>query len=78
MNRDQLLRQSATTLDDNCDECDECARPMLLTGNSLCDSCHEWDLRRLTCIVCGGPKVFLDDETCSDRCDLELEGWPEP
>jgi hypothetical protein len=60
------------------DRCDDCARPMPLTGESLCRSCHAEDERRRTCIVCRGPKVFLDDETCSDLCDAALATWPEP
>lgn len=26
----------------------------------------------------GTPHRAQNHETCSDRCDLELEGWPEP
>jgi len=60
------------------DNCDECGRPMPLTGDQVCRSCHEADEARRTCIVCSEPKVFLDDETCSDACDAELAKWPEP
>lgn len=60
------------------DHCDECGRSMPLTGDSLCLTCDEADKRRYTCLACGGPKVFLDEETCSDACDEVIATWPEP
>lgn len=60
------------------DYCDDCGRPMPLTGSALCLSCEEAERERLTCIVCGGPKRFLDDQTCSDACDATYDEWPEP
>lgn len=62
------------TLDD---ACDECSRPMELTGDSLCRTCHEADEARWTCIVCGGRTIFAN-ERCSDACEEEYARWPEP
>jgi hypothetical protein len=60
------------------DRCDSCQREMPLSGDSLCRTCHADDEARRRCLVCGEPKLFLDDATCSDACDRTLEAWPEP
>lgn len=51
-------------------------------GYQECSQCGvrspEQVVERRTCIVCAGPMVFLDETTCSDRCDRILDTWPEP
>lgn len=58
------LGQSVVELLDNCDEC---GRPMELTGDSLCGPCHRDDERRFQCI-CGKRTIFAND-FCSDECE---------
>lgn len=54
------------------DACDECGRPMEMTGDSLCEFCHRAEEERLKCI-CGKRVIFANDY-CSDACE-EYADW---
>jgi len=55
------------------DHCDECRRPMELTGDSLCVVCARIEDERHRCI-CGARTIFAND-FCSDACEEFDRPW---
>lgn len=44
----------------------------------VADCLRVLEQRMRVCIVCNGPKMWLDVPTCSEECEVVLDGWPEP